>query len=272
VTKEFHHKIDASLQFLSLGSELISWELEQSQTALSWLWLRFQIRLRGIFRALWWMAGLRTNVGSYSSLSFLLQVVCADDKVLPSLKTWKLVSGPGYKLDATGREIQGCRQNWGNGLAPFGPRHFEVRNFVLDGCGDCSKNGERRLDWLSEKKSQKTARTVALMKLNLKGWIKGAKALSVWLERSIIMWSESKIFLRSGRSKEEGGRFCGSERGVTFPTQPTFWAYRSFLFHHHRRKVESFNGRGFSKWSYWMCFTILFEVSSCFERSIGLSS
>jgi hypothetical protein len=92
------------------------------------------------------MAGLCSNVGSYSSLSFLLQVVSTDDKVLPSVETRKLVSGPWYELDATGRQIQGCRQNWGNGLAPFGPRHIEVRKFVLDGCGDCSKNGARKLD------------------------------------------------------------------------------------------------------------------------------
>lgn len=92
------------------------------------------------------MAGLRTNVGSYSSLSFILQVVCTDDKVLPGVETWKLVSGPGYELDATGREIQGRRQNWGNGLAPFWARHFEVRKFVPNSCGDCSKNGEKRLD------------------------------------------------------------------------------------------------------------------------------
>ena len=62
------------------------------------------------------------------------------------METWKLVSGPGHELDATGREIQGCRQNRGNGLAPFGDGHFAVRKFVLDGRGDCSKNGGRRLD------------------------------------------------------------------------------------------------------------------------------
>lgn len=92
------------------------------------------------------MAGLRNNFGSYSSLSFILQVVCTDDKVLPGVEIWKPVSGPGYELNATGRKIQGRRQNWGNGPAPFGPRHFEVRKFVPNGCGDGSKNGERRPD------------------------------------------------------------------------------------------------------------------------------